>query len=570
MKTKLFILLIFASFTIKAQDLFYYYNGNKIHLEKDRNYLNIIPNNKVTGISDVLSNFSNLIQDQSVQKGKLVKLKFKSTPNDLEYSEIIKTLKLDGHIKNAFPFIKRGNGIPPIGTSDVFYLKLKERKDTNLLQLVANEQNVQVIKHINNMPEWYILSIENSDFSSSIEATNYFFETGHFADVDPAFMFNFKPNCVNDNDFIHQWGFSDIKACPAWGINKGAGIKIAVIDQGIDKTHNDLSANISAISYDAESGASPSVFIPGNSHGTFIAGVLAAEHNWIQVAGVAPESEIIDVSHELDIYNNPTISAELADGINWAWNNANADIISISWGDNGGQFYNDLYSSVLNNAIVNAMTQGRNGKGCIVVIAAGNQGVVEYPADIDDRILTVGAMDSDGNRALFGFGESAYGDKLDVIAPGKYIISTLPGNTVGYGYGTSFSGPMVAGIAALILSKNPNLTRTQVTAIIESTAQKETGTQNYVYSIEPGRPHGTWDNEMGYGVPNAYDAILEADCPTTFVNGTISSDITYTDCKIVAINATIQNNADVIFDANESTTINGSFAVNIGSTLEVK
>ncbi|HET56075.1 MAG TPA: peptidase S8 [Ignavibacteria bacterium] len=569
MKAKLiFSLLILASFSIKAQDMFYYYKGNKIDLKVDKNYLNIIAKEELQNFSDSISNYFSIVQDENDQSRKITKLKFKSTPNELEYTEVLKTLKRAGYVKYAFPYFERSSETPSIGTSDIFYLKLKEKKDTTILKQIVKERNVHMIEQIAYMPYWYILSVQNSVFSNAIEASNFFYETGYFADIDPAFMFDFKPQCTNDPMFNQLWGLSnssdpniDINACDAWTITRGAGIHVAVVDQGIHMTHNDLSANISPVSFDAQSGTSPSVFVPGEAHGTHVTGTVAAvRNNNLQVVGVAPESTIIGVSH--DLYISSTISAELADGISWAWQN-NADIITNSWGDQGGLYYNELYSAVLEDAIINAMTQGRNGKGCIVTFAAGNWGVMDYPAYFDDRIITVGAIEANGSRASF----SAYGNELDIVAPGVDIVSTIPNNGTASYSGTSMATPHVAGVAALILSINPNLTRTQVTAIIESTAQKVGG---YNYQITSGRPNGIWNQEMGYGLVDAYAAVQAADCPTTIVSGTISSDITYSDCIIEVVNATIQNNADVVFDAEEYTLINGTFEVQAGSTLEVK
>lgn len=569
MKAKLiFSLLILTTFSVKAQDMFYYYKGNKIDLKVDKNYLNIIANEELQNFSDSISNYFNIMQDENDQSRKIIKLKFKSTPNELEYAEGIKTLKQAGYVKYAFPYFERSSEIPSIGTSDIFYLKLKEKKDTTILRQIVKERNVHVIEQIAYMPYWYILSVQNSVFSDAIEASNFFYETGYFADIDPAFMFDFKPQCTNDPMFNQLWGLSnssdpniDVNACDAWTITRGAGINIAVVDQGIHMTHNDLSANLSSVSFDAQSGTSPSVFIPGESHGTHVTGTVAAvRNNSLQVVGVAPESTIIGVSH--DLYISSTISAELADGISWAWQN-DADIITNSWGDQGGLYYNELHSAVLEDAIINAITQGRNGKGCIVTFAAGNWGVMDYPAYFDDRIITVGAIEANGSRASF----SGYGNELDIVAPGVDIVSTIPNNGTASYSGTSMATPHVAGVAALILSINPNLTRTQVTAIIESAAQKVGG---YNYQTTPGRPNGTWHQEMGYGLIDAFAAVQAADCPTTIVSGTISSDITYSDCIIEVVNATIQNNADVVFDAEEYTLISGTFEVQAGSTLEVK
>src|SRR5690606_31690870 len=100
----------------------------------------------------------------------------------------------------------------------------------------------------------------------------------YFAAVDPAFIFDFSPECANDPDFGSLWGLHnsshpgiDINACDAWDITEGNGVNVAVLDQGIYKQHNDLSSNISSLSYDTQSHSSPSVYINGNWHGTHVA-----------------------------------------------------------------------------------------------------------------------------------------------------------------------------------------------------------------------------------------------------------------------------------------------------------
>ncbi|MCL1851361.1 MAG: hypothetical protein FWF70_08190 [Bacteroidetes bacterium] len=112
------------------------------------------------------------------------------------------SLSLDSN--NVYPFFERGDA-PPIGTSDIFYLKLKARNDTALLRNIAEQLYIQIIKEVPYMPLWYILSIRNSVFENSIVASNFFYETGYFEDVDPAFMFNFQPNCTNDPKFFNTF-----------------------------------------------------------------------------------------------------------------------------------------------------------------------------------------------------------------------------------------------------------------------------------------------------------------------------------------------------------------------------
>ena len=373
------------------------------------------------------------------------------------------------------------------------------------------------------MPLWYILSVQGSGFRNSIEASNYFFETGYFREIDPAFMFNFAPSCVNDPMFNQQWGLRntgqsggrtgvDINVCFAWTITRGAGVNVAVLDTPIDPNHNDLRANFHPLSFDAQSGRSPSVNI-GTDHGTHVAGIVAAvRDNRLQVAGVAPESRIMRISHGLSATS--TASAELASGISWAWQNG-ADVINNSWGDQGGQHHSVLRSAALENAIVNAMTQGRNGLGAIVIFASGNWGVIDYPAWFHPDILVVGAVDRHGRRSVFPplFNiprSSGFGTQLDVVAPGSDIYSTGANNRTLFDSGTSMAAPHVAGVAALMLSVNPTLTGQQVRNIIKSTANRNSNVlPGVTFSTVPGRP-ALWNSHVGHGLVNAYAAVREA------------------------------------------------------------
>jgi len=614
-KTNLLGLLFFLSIVSLNAQMSYYYKGKKVNLIVDRNYIHIIADEKFIKSSNSRQLFQkfNMEQDDNEPIHGMIKLRFKSTTTMQEYSKITESLKENRQIKHVLPFFERGDA-PPIGTSDIFYLKLKEIKDTLLLRKTAEKQSVQIVKQIPYMPQWYILSIRNSTLSSSVDATNYFYETGLFDDVDPAFMFNFRPNCTNDPRFDELWGLKndlypgiDIDVCNAWTMTRGAGMNVAVVDQGIDPNHNDLEANFHSLSFNTQSNYS---YYSSLAHGTHVAGIVAAvKDNNLQVVGVAPESQIIRVSNDLggsSGFVRPEISAELASGISWAWNTAGADIITNSWGDQGGNFYNDFYSSTLENAIINAMTQGRNGKGCVMVFATGNYGafgpVMDYPANFHDDILTVGSIDSNGIRSCFdAYKASGYGTKLDVVAPGSNILSTIPSNGAGYMGGTSMAAPHVAGIAALILSINPFLYGYEVRNIIESTCQKInqhnsiSNPSGYIYTDNIyGRPNGEWNDEVGYGLVNAYAAV-QTTCPTILYiinEPPITSNTTATSCGDINVqyvtvtngatltlnaagdinvqNVKVQNGAKLILDAVGEVNIISDFEVELGSGFEIK
>jgi subtilisin family serine protease len=499
------ILLLCVNIQIYAQSPYYYYKGQKVDLTVDKSCLNIIANDNISQISKTQLQTIDIEIDDTISVRKIAKVKFTTTLSEEEYVEKINTLKQTANIKHVMPYFKRENA-DPISISDVFYVKLKNREDTVLLKQVALQKGVRIEKQVPYMPFWYIMSLQNSISGNTLDVANFFYETGYFEDIDPAFLFNFRATCTNDPLFNQLWGLHnssnqaiDINACEAWNISMGTGIKIAVVDQGIDATHNDLSTNINSLSFDAQSGTSPSVFISGNTHGTHVAGTVAAvRNNNLQVVGVAPNAQIMRVSHSL--YISSTISAELASGISWSWQNG-SDVITNSWGDQGSVYYNNLHSSILENAITAALTQGRNGKGCVVAFAAGNHApAMDYPASFHNDIITIGSISSSGVRAS----SSGYGNQLDVVAPGVNILSTLPNNGTGTMSGTSMATPHVAGIAALILSVRPDLTQAQVRQAIESTCTKLSG---YSFSTNSNHPNGTWNNQVGHGLVNAYAAL---------------------------------------------------------------
>src|SRR5690606_27914018 len=127
--------------------------------------------------------------------------------------------------------------------------------------------------------------------------------------------------------------------------------------------------------------------------------------------------------------------------------------------------------------------------------------VMDYPANAIPQILTVGSLNRNGTRS----NTSGFGNALDVIAPGAGILSTIPTNNTDVFSGTSMASPHVAGLVALILSANKSLSSQQVRDIIERTAQK---VGNFNYSIT--RPKGTWNQEVGYGLIGAQEAVEEA------------------------------------------------------------
>ena len=266
-------------------------------------------------------------------------------------------------------------------------------------------------------------------------------------------------------------------------------------------------------------------------------------------------------------------TSRAADAMVWAYKYGNADVISNSWG---------LVSpyTPLTNAIDSAVTRGRGGKGCVVVFASGNEvngfaNSVDHPAKLPN-VIAVGSIAATGQRA----DHSCYGPELDVVAPGEKVYSTDRQGRYYKFKGTSVACPHVAGVAALVLSVNPNLTGERVRKIIESTCQKvnvnsPSNPSGYIYSSNSSHPNGTWNEYIGHGLVDAFSSVRRAVCTTITYNITtlpfITTDTTVEHCGDINVqNMTVTNNAKLTFDVEGTTTINSDFEVQLDSELEIK
>jgi subtilisin family serine protease len=552
--------------SVGTTDYYYWYNGEKIGIPSldDLYYVSSSDSLELEAIDLSSNNLITRRRGLSIENHKkaywkIVEVKIDATSK----SSITNTKTLSSFINNKNIHVAPVFGASAenyVSTSEYFYVKLKSSEDYQILVDVASEFAAEIVKEVPYMPNWYLL--KSSASSNGLNMSNQFYESGKFDNVDAGFMFNFKTSdCPAEPDFGKQWGLNKINACTAWDITKGnSNVLVAVLDQGVDKSHKEFANNYSSLSYDIHNGSSPSVL--RGDHGTHVGGIIGANHNGVQIAGVAPQATILSVSHSLSV--TTTTSGELASGIGYATAKG-AAVINNSWGDQGGRLYDYLHSTILEDAIKTAMSSGRNGKGMVVVFASGNANSTkaDYPANFDPDILVIGSTNSSDSRSSY----SSYGSCLDVVAPGESILSTLPNNSTGYMSGTSMAAPHVAGLAALILSVNPELSRAEVVNIIEKTAQK---IGSYSYSTVSGRSNGTWNNEMGYGQINTFAAVSSASGDIVIFNDkTVSTNQTVAGWMIQSQNVTVTNGAKLTFSAGKSTTISAPFIINSGSQLEI-
>ncbi|SBV98375.1 S8 family serine peptidase [uncultured Dysgonomonas sp.] len=372
------------------------------------------------------------------------------------------------------------------------------------IRIVLNKLNLtnSVVK-LDSIYDMYIIEFNTT---KTMDIANKIWDSGLVSFAEPSF---YKIIKLQNPLYSLQWGFRntgqtggtigiDVNVEPAWNLTRGnSNIKVAVLDEGVRLDHPDLQGNLLS-GYDATGNNSNGAPNQSDYHGTACAGIIAAVDNNIGVVGIAPNCKMIPVRIAYkgsDGRSWITQDSWITQGINYAWNTAKADVLSNSWG--GGS-----NSTAINNTILNAMSLGRNGLGAVVIFASGNDSAptVSYPASLAD-VIAVGALTPTGLRADF----SNYGDALDVVAPGAHIpTTTINGYTESFG-GTSAACPHVAGIAALILSINPELTSREVRNTIESTCRK---VGDYSYSVN--KMNGTWNNEMGFGLVDAYAAVRRA------------------------------------------------------------
>lgn len=396
---------------------------------------------------------------------------------------------------------------------------------------------------------------------------------------------------------------ADIDAPEAWALTMGSdSIIIAVIDQGVTSNHPDLpntrQVRLNGSNFGTGDPNDPSP-IGNDNHGNACAGVIAATaDNGEGIAGIAPLCKIMPIR-----FDESTEPSEMADAIIFAVNNG-AKIISCSWGYHCTN--NNLYPCIV-EAIMQAVYYN-----CLVVFSAGNtakhnpyygtNGYVIFPANrkISGK-LTVGASDRYDHQADYSPSDTL----IDIVAPshkaypnsysgetfemwtidipGNYgynpwpadmsdysiptLGTTLPNSGTNYlsytGYfgGTSHSCPVVAGVAALVLSMNSQLSPQAVCNVLTSTAQK-VGGYNYVN----GRC-----NEMGYGRVNANNAVW-AVCDTKyFVNQKLRNQVKkVTGCDIYMENDTVIINSALQVRARNGVLIQKNFLIDNGSYLDIK
>jgi thermitase len=338
----------------------------------------------------------------------------------------------------------------------------------------------------------------------------------------------------NDPYLSSEWHLSKVGAPAAWdsAVGMGNGVKIAILDSGVDPGHPDLAGNLIA-GYN---------FMDGNAntsdtcgHGTAVAGTAAAVgNNSSGVTGIAGKAKIMPV--KIATYNSSAggcyaYYSTVASGINYA-------------ADNGARIINVSYAGVAaSQAVLNA-AQYAKGKGSLVFASAGNNGRDEG-VSLTTAMVVVSATDENDNLP----GWSSYGSFVTISAPGTSIWTTNNGGGYGQWNGTSFASPLAAGVAALMMSASPSVDNLTI--------------ENLLYATATDRGAIGRDPYFGYGRVNAAAAVqavaarvvkLDTQAPaaaitspstSATVSGLVAVDLATTD-DIGVIRADLKVNGTVV------------------------
>lgn len=316
----------------------------------------------------------------------------------------------------------------------------------------------------------------------------------------------------------------DLNVTPVWRDYTGKGVKVQIVDQGVDYRHADLQPNYSlALSKDVYQNSPSALPVGNDAHGTFIAGLIGAKgNNGVGYAGVAYDATLVG-------YRAGGSGGFTFDALGKALLDAkNFDVINNSWGAGGVLTHYDIRGTTVMQGLQDAIAFGRGGLGSTVVFAAGNS----YGKGLDANLtapnnfwgaMSVAALDSNGTRASSSSptGYSSAGASVFAAAPGTAVSSDDIIGAAGYsssdyasGSGTSFAAPMLAGVVALMYEANPLLGYRDVQDIIAMSSRQNDPTRaswhfNHAIDWNGGGMHRS--NDYGFGLIDARAATRMAE-----------------------------------------------------------
>lgn len=427
----------------------------------------------------------------------------------------LRALNERGDIEYASPVYELVAGDRWIATNQIvaqFQAAMSEFE----ISALADFFGLETIERVDWLPKARLLRLASTATRDAVSLANRLVEEGHVTFAHPNFLRKLARRSANLQPVSsladRHWHLKAIEAFDAWQITTGSpSVVVAIVDDGTDVDHQAF-RDRAAVHFnviDMSDNPRPPADIDKikhHAHGTACAGLAVGSANQsTNTSGVAPGCRLMAVrllesvippsaEQTLDeALSGPDVLAVAralsvvqpfreGKAIHWAASNG-AHVISNSWGPPDGQaaqgisYPLDDYARL---AVENAAAKGRNGKGCVICWAAGNgnesvsfDGYASHP-----EVLAVAACTVDGKRAPY----SDFGPEVGICAPGggykDGLLTTVavdPDGHAAYRYnfnGTSAATPIVAGVAALLLSRYPDLTRTEVYDILKASADK--------------------------------------------------------------------------------------------------
>lgn len=508
---------------------FYYSGGKRIPLVRHKNLFAVklkekapAPDTAALPLNSVLERNKGLKpykKKKFFERHKIHLLESCDESNGERHDGFISSLRNDPDVKYVQPVFVTGAD-KPLVMSDCFVAKFAGNLSREEIEEINAKNGVEIVKPIDVDSNVYVLRVTGFKNRTTLDVANDYYHMDAVEWSHPDWIRKMELRSLpNDPLFPIQWHLNntgiggvadaDIDAPEAWDLTKGdEEVIIAIIDDGVDIYHEDFTGKVVPGIDVVNENDNPNPQ-DNDNHGTAVAGLATAnQDNSVGVSGAAPGCKLMPI-RLLDY--QMTVSDE-AEAFLFAAQNG-ADIISNSWGPPDGFGSIDPLPDITKAAIDYAADNGRDGKGCVIVWAAGNGNeLVDYDGYASyEKVIAIGASTDLDERAWY----SDYGTTLDIMAPssgGSNRITTTDrtggegyssGNYTGSFGGTSAATPTAAGVAALMLSVNSDLTRSEVQEIIQYTADK-------INPSDANYNTNGFSNKYGYGRINAYNAVLEA------------------------------------------------------------
>lgn len=372
--------------------------------------------------------------------------------------------------------------------ADQLCIRLDDRLARHAAEAALRDQDLEILYSLQFAPRLYKARVRpGRDF---LEASLHLAGRAPFSYAEPVFIEHLPGRTgPSDPDYVRQWHLrnarqpgADLGAEDAWKLTDGRGVRIAVIDNGIDLSHPELADAVepgTAFFHIEESGNE--IFVgqggadfPVSDHGTFCAALaLARRNNDTGGCGVAPEARLLAIACLQDQLGS---QCSLARAIEHAADPSHqapdldagdgADVISCSLGRRTGPWQ---MHDILRNAVDFAVTQGRGGLGTAIFWSVSNEAV---PIAEDEVCAYANTIAVGSSTRLDLAAGHASGPELDFLAPGEWVFSATSGGEYGEMDGTSFAAPLAAGVGALVLSINPRLRWHEVRDLLRGTCDK--------------------------------------------------------------------------------------------------